>query len=323
MGKSKYRSEEERLRDFRRRYEAEKNEELKSGNIGEVYERSKKNLERLRKKKKIKRTIKAAAIYTGLLLALVLIIVLIILLFKLIFGKSGEKIENDTSTEKTLGDDFYPVPGNETHNDTEPGPTPTYIPVVTPNIVQDASYRGLVVIDPGHGGNDGGAVNGDVSEKDIDLEISLLLRDMLIEYGYTVEMTREDDSGISLTKRASFANSLKDVQAFISIHCNSVENAPEVNGVEVWCYNKPGSKELSESIVEQVSESTGAKNRGVGFKTNLIVTSKTTMPACIVECGYLSGSTEFSLLQQKDYQQRIVNGILVGLDLYLQEKTAQ
>lgn len=323
MGKSKYRSEEERLRDFQRRYEAEKSAELQNGNSGEVYERSKRNLERLRKKKKFKRTVKAAAIYAGLLLALVIVIVLIILIFKLIIGNNGEEGESSESSEKIFGEDYGLISDDSSEKENDPSPTPTYIPAVTPDIVQDASYRGLIVVDPGHGGNDGGAVNGDVTEKDIDLEISLLLRDMLIEYGYSVEMTREDDSGISLTKRASFANSLKDVQAFISIHCNSVENAPEVNGVEVWCYNKPGSKELSESIVEQVSESTGAKNRGVGFKTNLIVTSKTTMPACIVECGYLSGNNEYELLQQKDYQQRIVNGILVGLDLYLQEKNGQ
>lgn len=318
MGKSRYSSEEERLQDFKRRYEAEKQAERESGREGDVYNQSLEKLKRLKKKKRLIRKAKLYGIYAGLLLAAVLVLVLLIMLIKLIAGSfnTEDGIVSGEETNSEVSENITEIPTPKPENLT---PTPTPIPKVTPAIDTTASYRGHVVVDAGHGGIDGGTVIDGVCEKDIDLEIALLLRDRLEEYGYTVTMTRTEDVFVGLSNRPKLANELGDVQALLSIHCNSIENHPDVNGVETWCYNRPGSSELASLVAEQVAESTGARNRGVGYKTNLVVTSKAKMPSIIVECGYLSGDKEHELLQDGYYQQLIVNGILVGLDMYLKE----
>ncbi len=174
---------------------------------------------------------------------------------------------------------------------------------------------GLIAIDAGHGGMDSGTYNGDVLEKNINLAIALALRDELKSRGYSVYMTREDDTYVGLQKRAEIVNAQDGVLAFVSVHQNAVDSDKnKIYGVETWTYKRDGCGELAQMVVDHVCEVTGAKNRGAAFKTNLVVTSKTTMPAVLVECGFLSNDEECAKLNSEDYQKLIARGIADAID---------
>ena len=176
-------------------------------------------------------------------------------------------------------------------------------------------HLGLIAIDAGHGGMDSGTYNGDVLEKNINLAIALKLRDELKSRGYSVYMTREDDTYVGLQKRAEIVNAQDGVLAFVSVHQNAVDSdKSKIYGVEAWTYKRDGCGELAQMVVDHVCEVTGAKNRGASFKTNLVVTSKTTMPAVLVECGFLSNDEECAKLNSEDYQKLIARGIADAVD---------
>lgn len=177
--------------------------------------------------------------------------------------------------------------------------------------------RGLIIVDAGHGGYDGGAENNGIIEKNINLSIAYCLRDELVKRGYKVYMTRPDDEFVGLQQRASLANSLTNPKCLISIHQNSVDDYEAVCGMEAWTYDRSGCTELGNIICEEASKTTGAANRGTNYRTNLVVTSKTTMPAIIFECGYLSNYNEANLLNSAEYQKKISKGIANGVDRFV------
>ena len=98
-------------------------------------------------------------------------------------------------------------------------------------IIYEDFTEGLVIVDAGHGGYDGGAEGNGVLEKDVNLEISYKLKDELILRGYNVKMTRSDDSFVGLTQRASIANAQDEPVCLISIHQNSLEAS---EGLYMW-----------------------------------------------------------------------------------------
>lgn len=174
-----------------------------------------------------------------------------------------------------------------------------------------------IVLDAGHGGKDQGASNGDVLEKDLTLEITEKTKDILKEAGYKVKLTREDDTFVELTERADYANRKKST-AFISIHCNSLEEG-EADGIETFYAEskEAESQELAQMIQNCTSEKTGALDRGV--KTaDYVVIKETDMPAALVEVGFLSDAEECELLQQESYQEKIAEGIAAGIIEYLE-----
>lgn len=177
--------------------------------------------------------------------------------------------------------------------------------------------KGLVIVDAGHGGYDGGAEDNGLLEKDLNLEISYKLKDELELRGYIVKLTRPDDEFVGLTQRASIANSLDNPVCLISIHQNSLdESEGSASGMESWTYEREGCKELGDAVVEAAAAKTGARNRGTHFRKNLVVTSKTTMPAIIFECGYITDKNEADKLKDDTYQEQIVEGIVDGIDSF-------
>lgn len=165
--------------------------------------------------------------------------------------------------------------------------------------------KGLVIVDAGHGGYDGGADGNGVLEKTVNLEISYKLKEELILRGYTVKITRPDDEFVGLTQRASIANAQDDPVCLISIHQNSLEASEgAASGMEAWTYRREGCEELGNIILEAACKKTGAKNRGTHFRTNLVVTSRTTMPAIIFECGYVTDATEAEKLADPHIRRR-------------------
>ncbi len=176
-----------------------------------------------------------------------------------------------------------------------------------------------IVVDPGHGAHDPGAQNKslNVNEKDLNLSIGLLLRDELVAKGAKVIMTRETDIFWELKDRVAIANQIPS-DYFISIHCNSVENSSIASGAETW-YATHGDdtslnaerKAMATAIQAQLAHDFGSK-RGIKSEKQLYVTRNTTMPAILVECGFLSNNEETKKLIQADYQKRIAQSICQG-----------
>lgn len=191
---------------------------------------------------------------------------------------------------------------------------------------QDINPRDrIIVIDPGHGGiKPGSSSPNGLVEKNLSLEISLKLEKTLKDAGYTVLMTRYDDSHIDLEDRSNIANdNFADV--FISIHGNSFTNSA-VNGIEVLYTPVVGDpikdnieKKLAQSLLDNVIKETGANNRGLVKSPRLVVTRKAKMPAALVEVGFLSNPKEEKLIANPDYQNNIINGIVKGIEVFFED----
>ena len=183
-----------------------------------------------------------------------------------------------------------------------------------------SSTKKIIIIDAGHGGTDPGSVKQGVQEKNINLQIALKLQKRLETKGYKVVMTRTDDTAISLINRAKLANKAKG-DLLISIHQNSFKDS-SVHGIEAF-YN-PGKETLDGQLANCIQEAlinyTQAKDRHVRAVTNLVVIREAKMPACLIESAYISNDTERELIQTKDYQDKVVTGIMEGIKNFLNEQ---
>jgi N-acetylmuramoyl-L-alanine amidase len=186
--------------------------------------------------------------------------------------------------------------------------------------------RPLIMIDPGHGGSDTGAQSLSKPrylEKSLNLVTAKHLREYLIQLGYRVEMTRADDRFISLENRAKFANEKKPL-LFVSIHYNS---APSLvaHGVEVYFPDKKFkkraalSKKLAQVVLKQILEQTHAESRGIK-QGNWHVIRETTMPAILVEGGFISNEQELRNLKDPIYLKKVAWGVAKGIDNYIRNE---
>lgn len=182
----------------------------------------------------------------------------------------------------------------------------------------------LIVIDPGHGGTDPGATSiTGKREKDLNFSVSNILSEGLQEKGYNVLLTRDTDTFVDLYERPRIANE-NNADIFISIHGNSLAGNNKINGIEVyyWPANKSEIKEedqypFAKSILDEMIKATGAVSRGV--KTNsYVVIRESKMPAVLIETGFLSNPHEESLLYTKEYQNKMVEGIIKGVESYFE-----
>ncbi len=183
-----------------------------------------------------------------------------------------------------------------------------------------------IVLDVGHGGTDRGAKAKSpyCEEKKICLLTARLVKQYLEQLGYHVVMTRSTDSFISLSKRVEIAKQAH-ANIFVSLHYNS-SRSPEAKGVEVFFFDSKenhtraaASKKLADAILQRVIRKTDAKSRGVK-KGNFYVIRETSMPAVLVEGGFISNSKERALLKSRSYQERIAEGIADGVDQYFKAR---
>lgn len=185
----------------------------------------------------------------------------------------------------------------------------------------------LIVIDPGHGGSDFGTqapFKPAFKEKNLNLITARFLQTYLQQMGYQTAMTRTSDLFVTLDGRAQFANE-KNSDLFVSVHFNS---APSTNadGVEVFYYRSEQNKErsstskaLAEAILKRVISNTDAKSRGVKHG-NLAVIRKTTMPAVLVEGGFLTNEKELQKIKDPAYIKRLAWGIAQGVQEFLNQR---
>lgn len=183
----------------------------------------------------------------------------------------------------------------------------------------------LIAIDAGHGGKDPGAVSpiDKTKEKDLTLQISKLLNEKLIQNGYDTIMTRTDDTYPELKERTEIANN-KDADLFISIHINAVDKT-DIHGIQNLYYPNNGeyangrdNQALAKVIHEELIKQTGAADRKIVKRPNLVVIKYTEMPAVLIECGFLTNPDELKLMKSQEYQDEIVEAIYKGLQKYFE-----
>ncbi|MGF6353763.1 N-acetylmuramoyl-L-alanine amidase [Paenibacillus sp. 4624] len=172
----------------------------------------------------------------------------------------------------------------------------------------------IVVIDAGHGDQDPGAIGvTGKREKDFNLAMALKVEALLKkEPKIDVVLTRSDDTFLALKERVKVAQKI-NADIFISIHANSGPVA--ATGVETY-YSRSVSKELANIMHKYLVKSSGLKDRGVKM-ASLHVTRETTMPAVLLEGGFLSNKSDESVLFTENFQNNVAKGIVAGIKEYL------
>ncbi|MDF2557810.1 MAG: cwlD [Bacillales bacterium] len=188
----------------------------------------------------------------------------------------------------------------------------------------------IIVIDPGHGGPDGGANQGDILEKDIALKVAKNLRDYLQQHGAIVIMTREKDTdlapkklkGLSKRKRVDLAERVEiinesEADLYISIHLNSLPDG-QWRGAQTF-YNKKEeeNKLLAESIQKQLIKTLGNTDRKARNLKDVYLVERSKTVGALVEIGFLSNDEERQLLQNKKYQEKVAFAIYGGITKFL------
>ena len=192
----------------------------------------------------------------------------------------------------------------------------------------------VIFIDPGHGGNDPGATYFGVKEKDLNLKVSLKLRNALVAKGYRVVMSRTTDISLDYkTERSRLANA-SGADIFISLHHNAYPWNGNVNGIETLVYeyepdypskinqnmhNNPErvakSTILARNIHNQLVSTTSFTDRGLLYGSYAVL-RETAIPAVLLELGFMSNKAELDKLVNDAHQNKSVDAIVRGIDAY-------
>ncbi|BBH19675.1 hypothetical protein Back11_10200 [Paenibacillus baekrokdamisoli] len=172
-----------------------------------------------------------------------------------------------------------------------------------------------IVLDAGHGAKDPGALSVDGRhEKQYNLEITLKVKALLDkEKRIKPYLTRSDDTFVELNDRAKFANDM-NADLFISFHANSTSNS-SVSGTETY-YNRDSSKAFADILHKHLVAGTGFADRKVR-QAGFVVIKKTTMPAILLEAGYLSNKGDATALFSEAKQNKIAAEVVAGIKEYL------
>lgn len=200
-------------------------------------------------------------------------------------------------------------------------------PILRPASLPRRTVR-KVVIDPGHGGKDVGAVAEGTYEKTINLQVANRLAAKLREKGFTVAMTRRSDTAVSLPQRVAITNKW-GADLFISLHCNAAA-AASVSGLEIFSATSHGTPPTGDKVLAKEAcpanafdrenayltfytqktllDSISASDRGVK-RRRFYVIRDITCPGMLIEMGFLSNRTERQLLKQANRQDAIAQAI--------------
>ncbi len=191
-----------------------------------------------------------------------------------------------------------------------------YIDLRTPREVYDK----ILVIDAGHGGKDPGAVSRDelIYEKSINLSILLELKELLDKENIKVYYTRVKDDKLFLRPRVALANDI-DCDFFISIHNNSSSISTKRHGTEILYYNHEHkgirTKDMAKIFNDEISKTVPLKNNGIVQMKNddVLILNHATVPAIIIEGGYVSNINDLNYLNSKAGQVAFADGIYKGI----------
>lgn len=188
-------------------------------------------------------------------------------------------------------------------------------------------YQYVVVVDAGHGGNDGGAEKSGVLEKNIDLAIVMALKELLdaSEEDIRVYYTRTDDSNPSYERRVGLANK-SDADLFISVHNNSYRRSSAIKGTEVM-YSESfegtfTSERLAEICMEELTDALGSRDRGLLEGDSIYIIKNSEVPVALIEVGFMTNKEELRLLNSAEYQKKTAEAIYRAIFRALEEATA-
>ena len=184
----------------------------------------------------------------------------------------------------------------------------------------------VIVLDPGHGGSDAGAIGpSGITEKYVALEVSLKARDLLTASGYQVVMTRTTDVDVaapgvpdSTELQARVDKAPPNAALFISVHCNAFSNG-KANGMET--YHAPTAVQgarLARLLNEELERLGGLSNRGVKAARFYVMTHSQ-CPASLIELGFITNPREEQLLASDDYQQKLAQAITNAVNRYFNQ----
>lgn len=229
-------------------------------------------------------------------------------------------VENEDNIDIHAGADGKTIRIKEQFNKLAELPKPKVEPVVTvPSIVvptKKETNKHYVVIDAGHGGSDVGATRNGVYEKNITLDVSKRVANLLRKKGYIVEMTRTTDTYVSLQDRVAISEDINP-DVFVSIHVNS-SNSDSPTGLETHYY-KDNSLELAKYVHASLLNHVNSKDRGL-FKSRFYVINHTTAPAILVEIGFISSPVERAQLVSESRKQATAKAIAEGINDYFNKK---
>ena len=176
----------------------------------------------------------------------------------------------------------------------------------------------LIVIDPGHGGFDPGAIGANgLQEKEVNLDLALLVREKLKKEGYNVLLTRKTDEYVSLQRRVEIAKKEK-ARIFVSIHNNSSRKS-HTSGSEVYISQnyKKEDRELAKFINDNLCNEIKLDDRGLK-QDNFYVIKNTIMPSVLIEVAFLSNPHEEKLLGSSVFLKKAASGISEGILNFLE-----
>ena len=189
--------------------------------------------------------------------------------------------------------------------------------------------RPVLVIDPGHGGEDGGAVADDgTAESGVNLAVSLRLREILTFAGRETVMTRDEDvmlndEGLATMRERKVSDLKNRVRlvnetpgaVLVSIHQNALPGMPSVHGAQVFYNGVPGGEGLAKAVQERLNQTVNTERAKVckRIPDTIYLMKQVTVPAVLVECGFLSSPQETDRLKTTAHQTRLAVTIAAGL----------
>jgi N-acetylmuramoyl-L-alanine amidase len=208
-----------------------------------------------------------------------------------------------------------PVPLPE-RNTPAPPPAINNPPVSSPRVPKG---RVMVMVDPGHGGKDPGAIGlGGLREKDVILPIAQQVASLLEQQGIQAVMTRTSDYFVDLAPRVTMAERA-NADLFVSIHANAIgPSRPDVSGLETYYYSS--GQRLAQTIHNSILQSLDVKDRGVR-RARFYVLRKSSMPSVLVEVGFVTGRDDAAKLSNAAYRSQMAQAIARGILQYIQQNS--
>ncbi|HEY9893765.1 MAG TPA: N-acetylmuramoyl-L-alanine amidase [Candidatus Sericytochromatia bacterium] len=197
-------------------------------------------------------------------------------------------------------------------------PSQTPLPGSLPRV---RNGRVLVMVDPGHGGPDPGAIGiGGLQEKGIVMSISQQVASLLEQQGVQAVLTRTGDSDLDLEPRVAMAERM-NANLFVSIHANAISmSRPDINGLETYYYSGPSSGRLAQTIHNSILQGVDIQDRGIRT-ARFYVLRRTSMPSVLIEVGFVTGRDDAVKLSNPTYQNQMAQAIARGILQYLQQNS--